>query len=152
MLLQLAGGLETEIRQTGALPGLCTLLRKAGFESRNMVFVRGKLALGSQFPRAWANSLPPANGVVGESGACRYLILEYAGTATASISLRAAAAEWKKLQLPVTLDTGGTWRVQLGEEEIAVLEQLGQYVLGVAGVRETPDVLLSHLRGALENR
>ena len=58
-LLQLAGGLEREIQHTGAMPGLCTLLRKGGLESRRMVFVRGKLSVGDQLMHAWASSFLP---------------------------------------------------------------------------------------------
>jgi len=152
MLLQLAEGLATEIRHTGALPNLCAFLREGGVDSRSMVFFRGKLALGSQLPHAWADPFPPADGVVGESGASRYLILEYTDATTAGAALRAAAVAWEELQLPVSRDTGGTWRVQLGKEEIAVLEQLGQYVLGVTVGRDKSDVLASRLKRILENQ
>ena len=151
MLLQLAGHLDTEIRQTGSLPGVCTLLREADLDWRTMVFVRGRLALGNQLPHAWANSFPPADGVVGESGESRYLILEYTNAAAAEAALRAAEAEWEKLQLPMRLDSGGKWRIQQRNEEVALLEHRGRYVLAVSGGRQTSEALASRLRKILGN-
>jgi hypothetical protein len=150
MLLQLAGELETEIRLTGPLPDLCTLLREAGIDSRTMVFVRGKLALGNQVPHAWANSLPPAEGVLGKSGASRYLILEYKDAAAADAALRTAGVEWEKMQWPVTLDSGGKRTIQQRREEVAVLEQQGRFVLAVSGAKEKTESLASRLRRILE--
>jgi len=150
MLLQLAGHLDPEIRQTGSLPGLCTLLREAALDSRTMVFVRGKLALGNQLPYAWATSLPPADGVVGESGGSRYLILEYKNVAAAEAALRAAEAEWEKLRLPMRLNSKGRWRLQQRNEEVVMLEHRGRYVLAVSGGQQTSDALASRLRRILE--
>ena len=149
MLLQLAGHLELEIPQTGSLPALCTLLREAGLDSRAMVFVRGKLALGNQLPRAWTTPLPPADGVVGESGGSRYLILDYANDAAAQAALHAAEVEWERLQLPVRLDPEGKWRIQQRNEELAMLEHLGRYLLAVSGERQTSEALASRLRTIL---
>jgi len=149
MLLQLAGELEKQIHQTGPLPGLCALLREGGLESRRMVYVRGKLALGNHFPHAWAKTLPPADGVVGEDHESRYLILEYADAAAAEAALRAAAVEWEKLQLPIAQDSGGKWTIQLNKEGLARLEQEERYVLAVSGGREQSEALASLLRGIL---
>jgi len=149
MLLQLAGELEAEIRHTGPLPGLCTLLREAGIDSRTMVFVRGKLALGNQLPYAWVNSLPPAEGVLGGSGASRYLILEYTDAAAADAALRTAGVEWEKMHMPVTLGSEGKWTIQQREEEVMVLEQQGRYVLAVSGATEKSEALASRLRNTL---
>jgi hypothetical protein len=149
MLLQLVGELETEIRHTGSLPGLCTLLREAGLDSRTMVFVRGKLALGNQLPYAWVTSLPPAEGVLGESGTSRYLILDYADAAAAAAALRTAGAEWERSQVPVTLDSGGKWTIRQRKEEVAVLERQGRYVLAVSGAREKSEAMASRLRRIL---
>jgi hypothetical protein len=148
-LLQLAGHLDPEIRQTGSLPSLCTLLREAGLDPRTMVYVRGRLALGNQLPYTWATSLPPADGVVGESGGSPYLILEYTNDAAAEAALRAAQAEWEKLQLPTRLDSEGRWRIQQRNEEIAILEHRGRCVLAVCGGKETSEALASRLRRIL---
>jgi hypothetical protein len=115
-----------------------------------MVFVRGKLALGNQVPHAWANSLPPAEGVLGKSGASRYLILEYKDAAAADAALRTAGVEWEKMQWPVTLDSGGKRTIQQRREEVAVLEQQGRFVLAVSGAKEKTESLASRLRRILE--
>ena len=148
-LLQLAGGLEKQIHQTGSLPGLCALLREGGLESRTMVYVRGKLALGNHFPHAWANPLPPTDGVVGEAHGSRYLILEYGDAAVADAALRAAAAEWKKLHLTAARDSEGKWMIELRKEGVARLERQGRYVLAISGGREQSEALASLLRRIL---
>jgi Family of unknown function (DUF6599) len=152
MLLQLAGGLEKGIRHTGKLPGVCALLREGGLESRTMVFVRGKLALGNHLPLAWAYPFPPTDGVVGTSGPSRYLILEYTDSAAADAALRVAAVEWNKLQLPVTRDSGGKWTVQPRNEEVAVLETRERYILAVSGGRHQSEALASRLSKILGGR
>jgi hypothetical protein len=149
MLLHLAGELEKHIHHTGLLPGLCTLLREGGLESRTMVYISGKLALGNHFPHVWAEALPPADGVVGESRGSRYLILEYTDATAAGAALRAAAVEWEKLQLPVVRDSGGKWTLQPRKEGVGMLEQQGRYILAVSGGREQSEALASFLRRIL---
>lgn len=149
MLLQLAGELVREIRHTGKLPRLCTLLREGGFEARHMVFVRGKLAVGNQLPQAWASSFPPTEGVVGTSGASRYLILEYADDTAAGTALGGAAAEWKGPELTAARDSLGRWKIREREEGVTIVEQHGRHVLAVSGKREGPDALASLLRRIL---
>jgi hypothetical protein len=148
-LLDLAGKLEKGIRQTGPLPALCSLLREHSIDSRTMVYVRGKLALGNHLPRAWAAALPAADGVVGASGASRYLILEYADSTAADGALRTAAAEWHKLQMPLSRDSGGRWIIQEQSQGTAMLEQQGRYVIAVSGSREESETLESRLRRIL---
>jgi Family of unknown function (DUF6599) len=149
MLLQLAGELEKQIDHTGPLPDLCTILREGGIESRTMVYISGKLALGNHFHHAWAEPLPPTNGVVGESRGSRYLILEYTDDAAADTALRAAAVEWEKLQFPVVRDSGGKWTFQPHEQGVAMVEQKGRYILAVSGDKEQSEVLGSILRRIL---
>lgn len=149
-LLQLAAELASQIHRTGPLPGLCALLREGGLESRTMVYVCGKLALGNRLPHAWAEPLPRANGVVGESRGSRYLILECADAGAAEAALRAAAVEWEKLQLPVARDAGGTWTIQPLDEGVVILERRGQRILAVSGGREQSEALASILRSILD--
>jgi hypothetical protein len=114
-----------------------------------MVYVRGKLALGNHFPHAWAEPLPPVDGVVGVSRGSTYLILECADAGAADAALRAASVEWERLQLPVNLDSGGKWRIAPRTEEVAVLERRGRYILAVSGGREESEALASLLKKIL---
>jgi hypothetical protein len=145
MLVELAGELAKNIRHAGSLPPLCTLLRRSGMEARTMVYVRGKLARANHLPNAWAAFLPPAEGVVGKSGASSYMILEYADAAHADTALRAAALEWQRLQLPAARDSGGKWTIQERDGGVAKLERQGRYILAVAGGREESEILSSRL-------
>ena len=152
MLLQLAGELEKGIRQTGEMPGICAIIREGGFESGMTVFIRGKLALGNHLTDAWAYPFPPTDGVVGTSGASRYMILEYADTAAADEALLTTAVEWEKLRFPVARDSAGKWTIQPRDEEIAMLERNGRYILAVSGGGEQSEALASRLRKILKWR
>jgi len=141
LLLQLAGELEKEIPHTGTLPDLCTLLRKGGLESRNMVFVRGKLARAHHFSHGWAHPFPPTDGVVGKYDASQYLILEYTDAAAAEAAVHAAALEWERLKTPVARESGGRWTLQQPDDNAAMIEQRGRYVLAVSGRSEQSEAL-----------
>lgn len=151
MILQLAEGLEAGLHQTGELPDLCRLLREAGIEPRNMVFVRGKLALGNQFPQAWTNSLRPADGVVGDADSCRYMILEYPDAGDAGAALHTATAEWENAPVPASPDPSGTWRIAQAEGSVTILERQERYVLAVSGRTEKSEALAARLRRILGN-
>ena len=146
MLLRLAGELERGIRRTGSLPDVCALLREGGVEYRRTVFVRGKLALGNHFSQAWANALPKTDGVVGESGPCRYVILEYADTVAACVALRTAEAEWQRLQMPVARNPGGGWAIPQRDGGVTVLERQGRYLTAVSCAIGEAEALASRLR------
>jgi hypothetical protein len=140
-LLQLAGGLEREIRHMGALPSLCALLRRGGLDARRMVLVRGKLSLGNQLTHAWALTFPPTDGVVGTSGPCRYLILDYADTAAAGAALSEAAMKWNDMGLSATGDSGGGWTMRERDGRIAAFGTHGRHVLAVVGVHGEAEAL-----------
>lgn len=148
-LLQLAGELEKKIHLTGPLPGLCTLLREGGLESRMMVYIRGKLALRNHFSDAGAFPFPPTDGVVGKSGPSQYLILEYPDAAAAGAAIHVAELEWERLQLSVTRDSGGKWKLQQRDERFAIVEQQGRHILAVSGRRDQSEALASLIRGIL---
>ena len=149
MLLQLAQALERQIPQTGRLPDLCAQLREGGLESRTMVYVRGKLALGNHFPHAWSEHFPASEGVVGKSRGSSYMVLEYPDAATASAALQAAAVQWEMLQLPIIRGSDGKWTLPQPAEGIAMLEQRGRYILAVSGGSEQSEDLASLLRRIL---
>ncbi len=149
ILLDLATELEKSIHRTGPLPPLCTLLRNQGVEARTMVFVRGKLALGNHLPHAWASSFPPADGVVGTSGASRYLILEYVGPESADSALRLATSRWRPLELHSEQDPAGMWTIQERTGERVLVDRQGRYILAVAGEKDESASLASRLRAIL---
>lgn len=148
-LLALAGALAEGLHQAGELPLLCSLLRKGGFDSRRMVFVRGTLAVGNQLPQLWASCFPPAEGVVGTSGGFRYVILEYADSAEALAALGGAAAGWQDLALNATVDSLGRWEIRERDEELARVELHGRHLLAVSGGASSAS-LTSILRKMLE--
>jgi hypothetical protein len=133
MLLQLAGALEKEIPAIGEVPDLCVKLRKNGFDTRSMVFIRGRLALGNHLPQAWASAFSPAEGVVGLSGADHYLVLEYANAAEAGAALSKATAVWSDKGITASREAAGRWTVQGRDGEVALLEQRGRHILAVSG-------------------
>lgn len=148
-LVELAKALSEEIRHTGEIPELCRRLRAAGFDSRHMVFVRGRLAAGNQLPGAWVAALPPTEGVVGTSGAARFAILEYADAAAAGATLGGAAAEWKRSGLAADSDAAGRWTIREHDGAVSAVERHGRYLVAVSGKSKPPDELASRLRRIL---